>query len=193
MERNTFSPKDGKEYIFPTEKTQMLTTFMFLRNTGNSTKSHFRKKTWILEMNNFIFLAPVILYNYRWLWSSRWRYSTQSTVLQKKCWPWKYTHKFPWIFFFTILWQSHILHTQKFDCFHHNHFWGQNSLHCLRPILAKQDESVALKWVFPSPLSPRLFWDKQHERAKHSAVCSNRTVLSFCCALAQVILQLLQL
>lgn len=173
------------------KKHEMIMTCVPMKHVKFN-KIIFREKKRILEMNNFILPAPIIRYNYRWLLSSRWRSSAQTPVQQKKCWSWKYTHKFSW-FFFKILWQSHILHTQHFDCFHHNHFWGQSSLHYLRLTLAKQDESVAPQWVFPSPLSPRLFWDKQHERAKHSAVCSNKTVLSFCCTLAQVILQLLQL
>lgn len=143
-------------------------------------------------MNNFIFLVPRIHYNYRGLQSSRWRSSAQIIVQQKRCWSWK--NKFPRILSkisdnLTSWTQNNL----QFDCFHHNHFWGQSSLHYLRLMLAKQGKPVALKWVFPSSLSPRLSWDEQHERAECSAVCSNKTVLPFCSTLAHVILQLLQL
>lgn len=65
----------------------------------------------------------------------------------------------------------------------------------LKLTLAKQDEPEALKWVFVllSPLSPLLFWNKELEHADHVAVCDNKTTLSYCYTLAQIILQLLQL
>lgn len=183
MEKNMFSAVGEKKNAY---------NLYVLMKHRKINKLTFQEKKGILEINNFIFLVPIIHYNYRGLWSSRWRSPAQITVQQKMVLVLKIQAYMN--FFQNSLIISHLAHkTIWLFGFHHSHFWGQSSLHYLRLMLAKQDESVALKWVFPSPLSLRLFWENQHEHAKHSAVCSNETVLPFCCTLAQVILQLLQL